>query len=82
MIKEDMELKHLYGNESEKEHSQKFEIEYLVVNLKGILTQEKKGEFMELIQEASVKDITYLDILVLQIITDFKWIAYTRAFFV
>ena len=46
------------------------------------MTQEKKGEFMELIQEASVKDITYLDILVLQIITDFKWIAYTRAFFV
>lgn len=36
---------------------------------------------MQLIQEASGKDVTYLDIPILQLIIDFKWETYTKAYF-
>lgn len=58
-----------------------FEIEYMVVNMVYLLSTEKRG-FMNLIKDASEKDISYLELPIIQHVINFKWDTYTRDFFI
>lgn len=60
--------------------TQKYDIEYFVVNLKETLTSNN-NEFMLKLQEASSKDISYLEVEVLQTIIKHKWSTYTQNYY-
>lgn len=57
------------------------EIEYYAVNLKSTLTRNKQL-FANLVQQASDRDITCLEIETLQTVIEYKWINYTKGFFI
>lgn len=57
------------------------EIEYYAVNMKRTLTG-KKQLFANLVQQASDVDITCLEIETLQAIIEYKWVKYTKGFFI
>lgn len=53
------------------------QIEYFAVSIKKTLTQDKL-EFTKKMKEISERDITYMDILSIKTIIQFKWDAYTK----
>ena len=59
----------------------KAEIEYFAVNLKSTLTSNPKF-FANLVQQTSDRDVTCLEIFSLQTVIDYKWVNYTKGFFI
>ena len=71
----------LFDDFNNKKEETQFKIEYNVVNMKeliGINEKFKVNEIIELIDELSDFDLTYLEIDVLQVIINFKWQNYTK----
>jgi Ion transport protein len=61
---------------------QDYEIEYFVVNLQRSLNgASDRRQFMYLLSLVSLRDLSYLEIPLLQTIITFKWETYTRAYF-
>lgn len=46
----------------------------------GLISKNPK-RFMQLVQENSNKDVTFLEIPVIQMVVNFKWLKYTEEFF-
>lgn len=64
---------------------QTYEIEYCLVNMPKLIQGEKGAQrrrFMKLIQEEAEKDISILEIPVIQMVVNFKWQAYTKGFYI
>lgn len=64
----------------EEDNDELYEIEYHVVNMPGLI-QQSPTRFMALIQEYSDRDITFLEIPVIQMVINFKWTRYTEGYF-
>ena len=79
---EDVIGKHLKRLENKDDKGKlQAEIEYFAVNLKITLTGNKQL-FAKLVQQASDKDVTCLEIETLQTVIDYKWVKYTKGFFI
>lgn len=57
------------------------EIEYLTINLKQAMTQDKR-RFMLALQKVSSTHINYLDLPALQGVIEFKWKTYTKGYLI
>lgn len=57
------------------------EIEYFAVNLPHTLSIIDRRHFMYLLSLVSQRDLAYLEIPILQTIITFKWLTYTRGYF-